>query len=74
MAMTTREHKVPDRYVPTIDYDDDDIYCSEVDTDDWVSSSSSSEAEEPDTDDRDFIDDDSDSDYVCCCKCPEKDE
>ena len=72
--MTTTETKQPNRYVPTMDDDDEDIYCTEVDTDQWVSSSSEPE-ESSDTDDRDFIDDDdSDSDYVppCCCNCEEK--
>lgn len=72
--MTTRERKVPDRFVPTMDDDDADIYCSSSDLEGWVSSSSSEE-DEPDTSDEDFIDDSDDSDYVqphCCCNCPEK--
>ena len=71
--MTTRERKVPDRFVPTMDDDDADIYCSSSDLEEWVSSSSSEE-DEPDTDDVDFIDDDDDSDYVPprCCKCDQE--
>ena len=72
--MTTRERKVPDRFVPTTDDDGADIYCSSSDLEEWISSSSSEE-DEPDTDDADFIDDDDDDiDDVPqrCCKCEQE--
>ena len=72
--MPTRQTLKPDRYVSTMSDEDEDIYCSDVPTDEWVSSSSEEE-ESTDTEDEDFIDDSDDSDYVqphCCCNCPEK--